>query len=524
MTSTKCTHRRAGCLQQRGICASHRGSCVWATLRLTLLAVAFCCLSARTAAAAEIDGSGGLRVDRLCSHCHRLPDPEVLPKEAWPATIFQMGALGGFGANVPGEIDLEAVAAWYVDQAPEELPPPQAARVEAAPRFQPREALALPDTGRLPFVSSLGVADLGSSSEPSIVICDMHNGGVWRGPATAAAWTPTKIADLASPARAEAVDLDQDGRMDLVVAVLGSPMAMDHLLGQVVWLRQASDGGFETIVLDADLGRVADVQPGDFDGDGDIDLAVAEFGWRQTGHVFLLTNQPQPDGTPRFERTELDGNHGAIRLVPADIDRDGRLDLVALFAQEHELVRIYRNGETGWSQRHEVYRAPHPAWGHASMQLADIDGDGDTDILLANGDAYDNAVLKPSHGLRWLENRGDFSFAAHDLAEMPGCYAAAAADLDGDGDIDLVASALAEPQIGSVDVARLASLIWLEQTEAGSFRRHVLEVGDLRHPVLALRNHDTGELPDIVVGNGCFDDTLLDAASPCVQIWINATR
>ncbi|MDA0817084.1 MAG: FG-GAP-like repeat-containing protein [Planctomycetota bacterium] len=467
---------------------------------------------------------GDLRVDRLCSHCHRLPGPEVLPKEAWPATIFQMAALGGFGANVPGEIDLEAVAAWYVDHAPEELPPPQAAAVDTAPQFQPRVALTLPDTERLPFVSSLCVADLGGPGEPSLVICDMHNGGVWRGSPTAAAWAPQKIADLPSPARAEAVDLDQDGRVDLVVAVLGSPMAMDHLLGQVVWLRQTSDGAFETIVLDADLGRVADVQPGDFDGDGDIDLAVAEFGWRQTGHVFLLTNQPQPDGTPRFERTELDGNHGASRLLPVDVDCDGRLDLVALFAQEHELVRIYRNGETGWSQRHDVYRAPHPAWGHASMQLADIDGDGDADILLANGDAYDNAVLKPSHGLRWLENRGDFSFAVHDLAEMPGCYAAAAADLDGDGDIDLVASALAEPQIGSVDVARLPSLIWLEQTEAGGFRRHVLEVGDLRHPVLALHDHDANGLPDIVVGNGCFDDTLLDAASPCVQIWINATR
>ncbi|MBL6832646.1 MAG: hypothetical protein ISQ70_14705, partial [Pirellulales bacterium] len=153
-----------------------------------------------------------------------------------------MAALGGFGANVPGEIDLEAVAAWYVDHAPEELPPPQAAAVDTAPQFQPRVALPLPDIERLPFVSSLCVADLGGPGEPSLVICDMHNGGVWRGSATAAAWLPQKIADLPSPARAEAVDLDQDGRMDLVVAVLGSPMAMDHLLGQVVWLRQTSDG------------------------------------------------------------------------------------------------------------------------------------------------------------------------------------------------------------------------------------------------------------------------------------------
>lgn len=475
-------------------------------------------LSTRERSAAD------LRIDRLCSHCHRLPDPAVLPKEAWPATIFQMGALGGFGANVPGDIDLEAVAAWYSDHAPQALPTPSPESAESVSRFQRDEALALPDMLRAPFVSSLRCVDLLGTGEPDLVICDMQNGGVWLGSTASPSSPPLRIADFSSPARAEPADLDGDGRLDLVVAVLGSSMAMDHLLGQVVWLQQIAEGRFEPRILAEDLGRVADVQPGDFDGDGDTDLAVAEFGWRQTGHVYLLTNEPGADGSPQFVRTELDGNHGASRLLPADIDNDGRLDLVALFAQEHELVRVYRNGTDGWAERHEIFRAPHPAWGHASMEIADIDNDGDSDILLANGDSYDNAVLKPYHGLRWLENRGDFSFAAHDVTDMPGCYAAAATDLDGDGDTDLVASALTEPLIGARDVSGLASLLWLEQTDRGVFRKHVLEVGDLRHPVLALHDANADGLPEILVGNGCFDDTEIESNAACVRIWTNAGR
>lgn len=461
---------------------------------------------------------------QLCSHCHRLPEPSILPKDAWPSTIYQMGGLGGFGVNVSGAVDLEAVVDWYVSHAKAALPPAESTAVtEPMPQFLPSTALKLRDTNAPPFVSNLLITPL-TSSEPQLVLCDMKNGGVWVGDLTDGDWSPKQIATLASPARAEAADLDGDGRMDLVVAVLGSPMAMDHLLGEVLWLRQLPDQGFEPIVLADGLGRVADVQPVDIDGDGDLDLAVAEFGWRQTGHVLLLENQSGPSAPPRFTRNELDGNHGACRIAATDIDQDGRLDLVALFAQEHERVRVYRNGTDGWSETHDIWRAPHPAWGHSSMQVVDLDADGDPDILLTNGDSYDNALLKPDHGIRWLENQGNFTFVAHDIAPMPGSYAAAAADLDDDGDLDLVVSALAEPEAGSVTTRGLASLIWLEQATPGKFRSHVLEVGDLRHPVILLHDTNRDGRADILVGNGCFDDTALEPSAPGVQIWLNRGR
>lgn len=490
--------------------------CVW--LGLSTL------LSPCSAVADErVGGEPAYRL-QLCSHCHLPPDPTILPKDAWPATIYQMGGLGGFGVNVSAAVDLEAVVDWYVSHAPETLPPASVAAVAAPkPRFLPNGQLSLRDTNAAPFVSNLLVTQL-TSSEPQLVLCDMKNGGVWLGDPADGAWAPTKVASLASPARAEAADLDGDGRMDLVVAVLGSAMAMDHLLGEVLWLRQTPDQGFDPIVLADGLGRVADVQPVDIDADGDLDLAVAEFGWRQTGHVLLLENQTGPNAPPRYARTELDGNHGACRIAATDIDLDGRLDLVALFAQEHERVRVYRNGTDGWSETHDIWRAPHPAWGHSSMHVVDLDGDGDPDILLTNGDSYDNALLKPDHGIRWLENQGSFTFVARDIAPMPGSYSAAAADLDDDGDLDLVASALAEPEEGNRATGGLVSLMWLEQTTAGVFQPHALEFGDLRHPFLLMHDADQDGHDDILAANGCFDDTALEPSAPGVQIWLNQGR
>ena len=70
----------------------------------------------------------------------------------------------------------------------------------------------------------------------------------------------------------------------------------------------------------------------------DVDLIVAEFGWRKTGRILLLENPGNIGTTPEFRMHELDSRHGAIHVPAADLNGDGRLDFVALISQEHETV------------------------------------------------------------------------------------------------------------------------------------------------------------------------------------------
>ena len=92
----------------------------------------------------------------------------------------------------------------------------------------------------------------------------------------------------------------------------------------------------------------------------------------------------------------------------------------ALFAQQHESVVAFINRGQGLAfSPQTLYAAPHPNWGSSGIEPVDLDQDGDLDVLLTHGDTFDDFVLKPYHGIQWLENRGTQPFTPHSLADAP---------------------------------------------------------------------------------------------------------
>jgi len=463
--------------------------------------------------------------------CHRLPPPDVLPRASWHDTIVRMSVMRAGQVESPSTFEAHASAlpedmrhalTYYEAHAPEALPAPDPWPLpdsEQAPRFE-RRAVAPPGAPS-PGVSNVALLDIAGDGRLELVVSDMRHGLVLAHRPYLTDDGFVRLAGVPHPAHASLTDLDRDGIKDLLVADLGSFLPGDHDLGAAVWLRgQRSFGPFLDSQVGSRLPRVADVEAADFDGDGDLDLVVAAFGWRKTGSLLLLEQRSTAGAAPVFEARPLDPRTGAIHALPADMNRDGRSDIVVLFAQEHETVAAYINEGGGRFRTETVYAAPHPNWGSSGIQVVDLDKDGDLDVLLTHGDTFDDLILKPYHGIQWLENRGTFPYVEHTLASLPGVHRAEAADLDGDGDLDVIAVARA-PNAGDGTASKLASVVWLEQGKPGEFRRHTLEMGSPTHATMDAGDFDLDGDIDFVVGNFA-----IPGSSPAawVEIWQNKTR
>ncbi len=457
------------------------------------------------AATAEepLDEETVAEIREFCGDCHALPQPESFHRDAWTEEV----AMGYDFYARSGRTDLlappmERTVAYFRARAPERITyptPPEAPRPFAATFAVERLSPGGPSRW-LPAIADLRWCQLRAESRPVLVACDMN------GPVVALDGLRRRqgietLAVLRNPCHVEPCDLDADGLMDLVVADLGSFQAADHDRGRVVWLRQNRAGRFDEVVVAAGLGRVDDVRPADVDADGDTDILVADFGFYRTGKILWLENQG-PRQRPRFEPREIDPRPGTTTLPLADFNGDGRPDFVAAVSQEYESIDLFLNQGQGRFHRRTLWSGPDLTFGISTIELVDLDRDGDADVLCANGDSFDNRYVPPWHGAQWLENLGDGRFASHRLTDLSGACRIRAADLDLDGDLDLLVTAFLPSEVKprTATPEKWASLVLLEQIGPGRLVRHTLETGYPYHASLEIADFDRDGDLDFVVG------------------------
>ena len=218
----------------------------------------------------------------------------------------------------------------------------------------------------------------------------------------------------------------------------GNFYATDDRVGSVVWLRGKADGTFTPVTLLDSVGRVADVRAADFTGTASSTWwSPSSAGTRPGRSSFWRTGRPT--GRSRSScRGSLDTRHGTTHVPVADLNGDGKPDFVAVITPgARDGRRVPERGRGGF-RKETIYTAPHPAFGSNGIQLVDLNGDGKLDVLYSNGDTLDPPyLLRPDHGVTWLENRGTYPFTPHRLADCPGAGSPVAADFTGNGRLDV---------------------------------------------------------------------------------------
>jgi hypothetical protein len=306
-----------------------------------------------------------------------------------------------------------------------------------------------------PFNSyySVAVADLNGDGKLDIVACyskisgpPPHPGVVaifFQNAANPGNFLPPVNYDVGNDPVALAIgDLNGDGNLDIVTANTIMNVDRTGSSSVSVLLHDAGNPGRFLSAVNYPTGfSPVGVAIGDLDGDGRPDLAVAD-----TTGISLLMQNPAAPGTFLAATTISVGNGGTSAVAIADLNGDGKADLVATASG----VSVYLQDPN--SPGHFLSPVSYAA-GAQPIYIAvqDFNGDGRPDLAIANLGNPDGSMSSLSVHLQSPSAAGVF-LPATNYPTGVYSYAVAAADLNGDGKADIAVANSGTFSGGSVSV------------------------------------------------------------------------
>jgi hypothetical protein len=287
-----------------------------------------------------------------------------------------------------------------------------------------------------PNPQSVSLADFNLDGVPDLAVATYSSSNVavllGRGDGTFAAPQAFNLgAGTQHPISIAVTDVNRDGVSDLAIAVFGDRLSGDtYWFGNISVLIGNGDGTFQAARIFETGWEPASIVAADFDNDGMVDLATANF-LANPGSVSILLGNG--DGTFHAHQDIVAAavsQSYPMSLAAADLDADGAIDLVVVLSGETvranaEVAAVLRGNGDGTFRQPIDYANDGEGTSPTAIAIADVTGDGVVDLAVGGT------------RLSILTGNGDGTFRGI-RTFGPGGAVVAVADMNHDGRVDVV--------------------------------------------------------------------------------------